>query len=206
MLTRVPIRAVVALPIAMLLALSFGTTAFGRTDQTGTQSLTASHKPDAAIQALKSKYTIPGYATFSHSYGTTWYGVGVYNSTGTNQTAAADWQYGCCNEKHAFSISIRNNGSQSDRFKVKATGTGLAGWTIKYFKGTTDVTSAVVAGTFKTPLVAPGGQFVIKAKLSGVDAAETFSGYRLVTVTSAADATKKDTVRYQLHKATWCYC
>src|SRR5262245_43666974 len=83
-----------------------------------------SHKPDASIRALTSHYAIPGYDKFTWDYDPSWVGVGVYNTTATGQTTRADWQYGCCNEKHAFSISIRNNGNVADRFKVKATGSG----------------------------------------------------------------------------------
>jgi len=163
------------------------------------------HKPDASIRPLTSHYAIPGYDKFTHDYDPSWIGVGIYNTTATNQVGRADWQYGCCNEKHAFSIAIRNNGNVSDRFKVKATGTGLAGWTITYFKGTTNITSAVVGGTYQTSLLSAGSQVVLTAKLSGADTA-TFKGSRLVTVTSVGDSTKKDAVRFQLHKADWCYC
>ena len=164
------------------------------------------HKPDASIRTLTSHYAIPGYMKFTHSYGTAWTGVGIYNTTGTNQTTSADWQYGCCNEKHAFSISIRNNGNSSDHFKVKATGTGLVGWKVTYFKGTTNITSAVVAGTYTTAVVAPGGQILLTAKMSGTDVDETLAGYRLVTAASSGDPTRKDAVRFQLHEATWCQC
>jgi hypothetical protein len=171
----------------------------------GAQMVAATYRPDASIHALTSHYVV-GSEKFTWSYGTAWFGVGVYNTTATNQVAAADWQRNCCNEKHAFSIAIKNNGNASDHFKVKATGTGLGGWSITYFKGSTNITSAVVAGTYTTPSVSPGSEVVLTAKMSGVSGSEIFKGSRLVTVTSAADPAHKDAVRFQLHKATWCYC
>ena len=172
----------------------------------GVHTSAVTHKPDASIKALTSHYAIPGYDKFTWSYGPDFHGVGVYNTTATNQVATADWQYNCCNEKHAFSIAIKNNGNTSDRFKVKATGAGLAGWTVTYFRGTTNITSAVVAGTYTTSQVAPGSQVLLTAKMSGLIDSETFKGSRLVTVTSVGDSAHKDAVKFQLHKAEWCYC
>jgi hypothetical protein len=169
------------------------------------QPASASHKPDASIRVVKSHYHYPG-ARFSYSTYPSWQGVGIFNATGKHQVAKADFQNNCCDEVHIYSVSIRNDGSTSDRFKVHATGSGLTGWTVSYFKGRKNVTSAVEAGTFTTPLVAPGAQFLLKVKMSGLTDTETFDGYRLIRVASAADGTKYDAVRLKLEYGTWCYC
>jgi hypothetical protein len=199
------IRPTAAVFLCAWLAAAFAGPALAGSDQSATAP-SAIQRPDASIETLTSHYSIPGYTKFPWYYESVWHGVGVYNTTGANQTAAADWQYGCCNEKHAFSISIRNKGKAADHFKVRATGSGLVGWTVTYFKGTTNITSAVVAGTYQTPLVAAGSQVVLTARLTGNAATETFAGYRLITLTSVAASTNKDAVRLQLHEATWCHC
>jgi hypothetical protein len=204
---QVAIRPMAAVFLAALAAAMLASPILARIDPSGVQAAAATHRPDASIRVVKSRYYIDYEGKwFTYQAYPSWQGVGIYNSTATGQIARADWQYGCCNEKHTFSISIRNNGTASDRFTVKATGSGLSGWTVKYFKGTTNITSAVVAGTYQTPLIAPGGQFLMTAKMTGAAASETLAGSRLVTVASSADPTKKDAVKFQLHEATWCYC
>ena len=165
----------------------------------------ATNRPDASIRVVKSLY----YIDYEHKWidwtdYPSWQGVGTYNTTGTGQTANGDTQ-NCCPEKHTFNIAIKNGGTTSDRFKVKATGSGFSGWTIKYFLGSTNITSAVVAGTYRTPQIAPGDEVVIKVKLTG-DSEQGSDGSRLVTVTSVADSTKKDAVKFKLKQASWCYC
>lgn len=206
MRTQLAFRPMVALCLAAVLGAMSAGPILARSDGSGGQSVTATHRPDASIKTLTSHYAIPGYTKFTWDYTTGWLGVGVYNTTATYQTAQADWQDNCCNEKHSFKIAIKNNGSVSDRFKVKATGSGLVGWTVTYFKGTTNITSAVVAGTYRTPLLAPGSQSSITAKLAGSIDSETLAGSRLVTVASVAQPTRKDAVKFRLHLATWCYC
>ena len=175
----------------------------------GIQGASVTHKPDASIRVVKSHYKPTYEHGFNYDWNPqyfVWKGVGVFNTTGLGQVAKADFQQNCCDETHTFSVSIRNDGNTSDRFKVHATGSGLTGWTVTYFRGTTNVTNAVRAGTFQTPLVAPGSQFLLKVRLSGKWQTETLAGSRLITVASSADPTKKDAVQLKLEQATWCYC
>ena len=63
--------------------------------------------------------------------------------------------------------------------------------------GTSDITAAVVAGTYKTPSLAPGATYVITAKITMKSTAAAGSKVtRLVTITSVAAATKKDAVKF----------
>jgi hypothetical protein len=130
-----------------------------------------------------------------------WKDGNTYNLTGTHQTAKSLWystELGW-GDYHLFDIEVQNDGNASSRFKIKAT--GPSGGTVLYFRGSTNITSAVVAGTYQTSSLAPGATFVIIAKAS-VDSVVT---YRLLTITSVADSTKKDAVKLKMvHK--YCTC
>lgn len=124
----------------------------------------------------------------------TWYGNNVYNLTASGQTA--EWA-DCCGFEEppvVFRISIQNDGSVSDRFRVVATGR-TQGFKVRFFRGTTDITAAVKAGTYRTPLLAPGEKHLIKAKVTLNDPCCDDKTTRLVTLTSVADPTKQDAVK-----------
>jgi hypothetical protein len=94
---------------------------------------------------------------------------------------------------HKFRISIQNDGTAAERIKVKAGGSG-AGWKIQYFHLTTNITTEVVAGTYRTPLLAAGGSYLIKAKLT--TRADPLKVVRLVTLTSGHDSSRQDAVKF----------
>jgi hypothetical protein len=130
-------------------------------------------------------------------------GDNVYNTTGAHQTATEAWYGGSIAGAYdSFDISIQNDGTRADRFKVRATGPVTTGWTIRYFHGTTNITSAVVAGTYQTTSLAPGATYLVTAKFTQRAGGDIT---RLVTITSAADATRKDAVKVALKFAA-CGC
>ena len=90
-------------------------------------------------------------------------GNNVYNTTGAGQSRTGSAARG---KTIAFGISIQNDGTSADRFKVKATGAAASAYTVKYFHGTTNITAAVVAGTYKTPTLAPAATYLITAKVT----------------------------------------
>ena len=95
-----------------------------------------------------------------------------------------------------FMISIQNDGTQTGKFKVGATASGNVNFQVTYFRGTTNITSAVVSGTYLTGNVAAGNVWAITAKVkvtpSVVSGASTT---RLITITSNADSSKVDAVK-----------
>jgi hypothetical protein len=120
-------------------------------------------------------------------------GNNIYNTTGVNQTRTGSAAVG---STITFTISIQNDGSNAGKFKVAATASGNVNYEVKYFRGTTNITSAVVAGTYLTGSVGVGNAFAIKAKVKVLPAAIAGSSTtRLVTITSNADATKIDAVK-----------
>jgi hypothetical protein len=121
-------------------------------------------------------------------------GNDIYNTTGASQSRTGSAAAG---GSITFGISIQNDGSGADSFKVKATGSATTTYTVKYFRGATDISAAVVAGTYQTSSVAPAATYLITAKVTVKATAATGSSVtRLVTISSVGDGTKKDAVKF----------
>jgi hypothetical protein len=153
----------------------------------------ARYQPDGLIRmATGGVLGYPPYTTFHNP----WLGNNIYNATGAHQSAVYVDSGSTGPSFLTFDISIQNDGSATDRFKVKATGAPSA-WTVTYSRGTTNITSAVVAGTYRTPSLAPGATYLIHAKIT-----ENFSSNlsgnlaRLVTIRSVTSSTKLDAVKF----------
>jgi hypothetical protein len=127
-----------------------------------------------------------------------WMGQNIYNTTALNQTATHKIIGASVSRKDYFyfTFTIQNDGA-SDRFKVK--GGGGAG--VKYFKGSTNITTQVEAGTYQTASLAAGARTTISVHILWASSVSS----ELVTLTSAADSTKKDAVKAAL-KAGGCGC
>jgi hypothetical protein len=126
-------------------------------------------------------------------------GNNVYNTTGLNQTRTGSGSPG---KTFTFTVSIQNDGTGAGKFYVRATGTAVAGYAIKYFRGTTDITTAVNAGTYQTASIAVGSTFGVQAKVTiQAGAAIGSSVNRLVTVKSVADGSKVDAVKFVVSRA-----
>ena len=143
------------------------------------------------------------YQSFHSNFGTyidptPWKGDDIYNSTGKYQTskqlAEGTYEPG---DYYVFQITIESDGP-ADSYHVHATGTG--NWTVKYLRGKTNITAAVVDGTYETPTL-DGTDLVLKVKV-WIGGAGT-SMERLVKITSASDASRSDTVRI---KASYSGC
>ncbi len=65
----------------------------------------------------------------------------------------------------AFGISVQNDGTAADSFKLLGAGSSTH-YNVKYLDGTTIITSQVVAGTYTTPSLPPGGSHLITAKVT----------------------------------------
>ncbi len=121
-------------------------------------------------------------------------GNDIYNTTGVGQTTTGSAVKG---QTITFGISVQNDGNASDRFTLKATGTASGGYTVKYFKGTTDITASVVAGSYQTAALARGATDLITATVKVMSSAASGSKVtRLVTITSVAKNSKRDAVKF----------
>lgn len=92
-----------------------------------------------------------------------------------------------------FTLRVQNGGPETDSFLVQGQGS-LPGLRVRYIDGGGDVTAAVVAGTYRTDPLAPGGRASIEARVTLAD--QGASGRRTVTAASVADPTRIDAVRF----------
>ena len=187
---------VLALVLAALVAAPVSAAGAGTT-------ATAARQPDGRVRLQKIAYEL-----FSaEKYNGPWIGDNIYNSTGSGQAANVAWFDTTPGwQRWIFAVSLQNDGTGSDRIRVSATGTALIGWTVKYYDGTSNVTAAVVNGTYTTPSLAPGATYSIKVKVTRN--AEDFDFdtlRRLISLTSIGNPNKVDVVKVVLKPVT-CGC
>jgi len=121
-------------------------------------------------------------------------GDNTYNTTGLSQSVTGAAKKG---KTITFTISIQNDGSTTDSFRLQASGTASALYAITYFHGTTNITAAVVGGTFTTSGVKKNKTYVITVKVKVLKTAAAGSSVsRLVTISSVGDNTKQDAVGF----------
>jgi DNA-binding beta-propeller fold protein YncE len=127
--------------------------------------------------------------------GTTYVGNDIYNSTGTNQTKSVKAKVG---KTVSFKIRIENDGSATDPFTVSGGGSAK-GYSVTYFAGTTNITSKVVAGTYKITLD-PAASVVIKMT---VKVGSNASTSRAILIKTSADheTSKLDAVKAVVKRA-----
>jgi Fibronectin type III domain len=136
----------------------------------------AVRRPDAMIKAA----------------GPTYAGGNVYNTTAASQTVKAKVHP---SKAKTFTVGLQNDGNAPDAFRIKGTGSSK-GFRVSYFVGSTNVTSAVVAGSFVTSALAPGATttLIVKIKASKKAPIGTAKSVTL-TDSSSSDPAVKDAVR-----------
>lgn len=94
---------------------------------------------------------------------------------------------------------LQNDGEGSELLVAKGT-TSSRSFAVTYFFGTKDVTSRIVAGTFRTPRLAPGSSSAIRIKVTRLGAARVHDSrtFRL-TITSHHDSGLRDAVATVVH-------
>ena len=121
-------------------------------------------------------------------------GDNVYNTTGAGQTRIVTSGAGT---SRTFVIRVWNDSPTTDSYLLKGAAS-VSGFTVRYLKGstgTTDISTAVLAGTYRIANVTPGGSAVVRLVVTlgaGVPAAAVRNW--LVTATSQRDATAQDAV------------
>ena len=120
-------------------------------------------------------------------------GNDIYNTTGDLQTRIGSAARG---STITFTVSIQNDGPVGGKFKVAATGAPAPSYRVTYFKGSTNITTAVANGTYQTTSVGPGNVFAITAKVKVLSGATVGSSVtRLVTISSVANPSSVDAVK-----------
>jgi hypothetical protein len=119
-------------------------------------------------------------------------GNDVYNTTGQKQTMKADLTAG---SRKTFLIEIENDGLVTSDFSIKGSD-DVDPFTVRYFKGRTEITDEVKAGTYHVDALAPGESRAIRMKVKAKRNAAVGTTRKL-RVVAAADGSSlaKDTVK-----------
>ena len=90
---------------------------------------------------------------------------------------------------------MQNDGAASDSYLLRGPGSST-GFTVRYFAGTTNITTAVVNGSYRLADLAPGAARSIQLRVTvGSGAARGSARTGLVTATSVGSGTSVDAVR-----------
>ena len=155
----------------------------------GPTAAAGSHQPDGWARY----YKFHSYDGSNNVDPGPWVGKNVYNATATNQIAKRRFVGATLEGDYfEFQVAIQNDGS-ADRFRVHG---GPADSTVKYLHGSTNITSAVVDGTFRTPSLGSGEIYTIKVRMEG--------GEQLIELTSVAAPTKTDAVKVKVRFVCGC--
>ena len=94
-------------------------------------------------------------------------GNDVHNTSGKNQQVTGS---AARRATITYQIDIQNDSlTDADTFTVAATGAATADYTVKFLRGSTDITTEVVAGTYQTPSVQAGDSFRIQGAHQGAE-------------------------------------
>jgi hypothetical protein len=94
-------------------------------------------------------------------------------------------------------MSVQNDGNVIESFRIHATGAATTMYSVRYFHGLTDITTAVQNGTYLTGALASGSEFLINAKVKVKSSATVASSIlRTVTITAVAAGTSIDVVKF----------
>ncbi len=119
-------------------------------------------------------------------------GEGVFNSTGAGQTVTGKVLPGAT---AIFNVTVQNDGLVADTIQLHGAAK-LAGFTVKYFAGTTNITTPVTSGAYATASLAPAGTALIQIRITASKTAKIGAVYNdLLTASSVADPTKADAVK-----------
>jgi alpha-L-arabinofuranosidase len=122
-------------------------------------------------------------------------GNGIWNTDGANQTRTTSVKRG---RTATFMIQVQNDGQGIDSFTLGAN-RASSGFTVQYLQGSsgsTDITTAVTAGTYTINSLSPGASQLLRAVITvGRNTPVGSSQTCLITSTSKADSGKQDAVK-----------
>ena len=128
----------------------------------------------------------------------TYVGDDIYNTTGRNQTRTGSAAPG---GSVRYWVSAQNDAPIPDTLRLKGTTTS-AGFVVNYTVDGTDITAQVTAGTYTTPVLAPGATHLVKVVVTVTDTAPAGSSLNAsILVTSNTAAATKDKVRFVTRRA-----
>ena len=116
-------------------------------------------------------------------------GNNVYNGTGVGEVRRVTVTRG--NSVTSY-VKVENDGIEAAAFKIRGTGSAN-GHTVKYFRGTTNVTTAVRNGTYATGSIAPRGNILLRMVVTV--ASSSAASATFTTTARSAAGTPPDAVR-----------
>jgi hypothetical protein len=124
-----------------------------------------------------------------------YFGDNIYDTDAVAQQVGSG---GPVTSRIVFYVSVQNDGLVSDSFTVKRSGLFVDGYRVRYYNADgIDVTGKINSGSFTTPSLAPGADYVIRVVVKiNSKAAPCSSVTRLVTVSSVGVSSLKDVVRF----------
>lgn len=128
---------------------------------------------------------------------TTFGGNDVVNTSGAGQSRLL---VRARNQKATFVVRAQNDGEATDDLHIKGPASG-SGFTVRYFAGSTNVTSAVVAGTHTVADLAPGATATVRVEVTPVTGSRPGQTRNLlIRATSVADPAQKDVVKASVRR------
>ena len=126
-------------------------------------------------------------------------GDGLYNTTGAGQTRTGSAALG---GSVTYFVSAQNDAPFAEQLRIKGQPSSTQ-FTVQYRNPAgVNITSQVIAGSYRTPVLAPGGIHLIRAIVTILPSAPANATLaRTVTVTSDTHPTIKDTVRFVTSRA-----
>ncbi len=121
-------------------------------------------------------------------------GNNIYNTDGTNQTKSGTARIGYIVEFH---LSLQNDGDEADKYQLSVDAGSTTMYRVKFYRGASDITTQVVAGTYETPSIAAGSTLIITVDVivkKGATAGSSIT--RLVTITSLNDNAQVDALKF----------
>ena len=119
-------------------------------------------------------------------------GNGIYNTTGNNQARSRTVHR---NQTGTFSVQIGNDGLGVDSYTVRGTGSNSR-FTVSYFRGATNITAQVLAGTYPIANLAAGVNRTLTVRVKVAAGAPVGSSRSfLITATSTGAGAPKDAVK-----------
>lgn len=100
-----------------------------------------------------------------------------------------------------FFVRIQNDRPGTDSFKVKGVASGAGGYTVRFLRGTTDISRQVVAGSYTVADVPAGGYVDIRVKVKA-STTTARNSLRAVTITVKSKTVKtvKDVVQVRARR------
>jgi bacillolysin len=125
-------------------------------------------------------------------------GNDLYNTTGVGQTRSGSALRG---QTVVFYATVQNDGTEPERLRLRGQAS-TSRFSVQYRSAGVDITSGVVAGTWQTPVLAPGAMRTIKILVTVATTAPRHAAVsRTLTAASASDPTKKDVVKMVVSRA-----